>query len=339
MTIVCLALGLAAAACFTTPARSWQIAGGSLFLLHSILDGCDGELARLKFQESRLGGILDFWADNVVHVAVFSAFAVAWSTAVDSRGRWFSARWPSRGRFCAPAFIYAYAMRPPRRRRACPDHGVPTKRSRLSELLDALARRDFIYFVLVLALFGKAYWFVAPASVGTLGFFFALLVMALKRARRDAGGRRDGTGSRRAAPPRRRGPRAADGRRLRLHRSPGEARDDAGSEPQPDAELRRLRDDLQTTAREYPAMLTAALREGRAFESTAGEGTDLWGHPVLYRRHQDGFLLIQPRPRRATRRNRLRRSSRGRRADEEPCRNPDADQVFSDRGDLRTCAK
>ena len=28
------------------------------------LDGCDGELARLKFKESRWGGLLDFWGDN-----------------------------------------------------------------------------------------------------------------------------------------------------------------------------------------------------------------------------------------------------------------------------------
>src|SRR4029453_9313357 len=64
ITIVCLALGLAAAAGFGVPGRSWQIAGGILFLLHSILDGCDGELARLKFQESRLGGGLEFLGDK-----------------------------------------------------------------------------------------------------------------------------------------------------------------------------------------------------------------------------------------------------------------------------------
>ena len=55
MTLVTAALGLTAAWLFASPALARQIAGGVLFLLHSILDGCDGELARLKFQESRLG--------------------------------------------------------------------------------------------------------------------------------------------------------------------------------------------------------------------------------------------------------------------------------------------
>ena len=55
MTLFSIAVGLAGALFFLTPTRGSEIAGAVLFLLHSILDGCDGELARLKFQESRLG--------------------------------------------------------------------------------------------------------------------------------------------------------------------------------------------------------------------------------------------------------------------------------------------
>ena len=66
-------IGLAGAAFFVSPRPALQFTGALLFLLHSILDGCDGELARLKFQESRFGGVLDFWGDNVVHSAVFAS--------------------------------------------------------------------------------------------------------------------------------------------------------------------------------------------------------------------------------------------------------------------------
>jgi hypothetical protein len=55
----------------------------------------------------------------------------------------------------------------------------PERRSKLAQVLDALARRDFIYLVMILALFGKAYWFLAPTAIGTPAFFVALLVMAL----------------------------------------------------------------------------------------------------------------------------------------------------------------
>ena len=48
-----------------------KIAGSLVFLLTSILDGCDGEVARAKQMMSKLGGWLDLLGDNVVHVAVF----------------------------------------------------------------------------------------------------------------------------------------------------------------------------------------------------------------------------------------------------------------------------
>ena len=184
MTFVCLALGLAAAAAFASPAWLRQVAGGALFLLHSILDGCDGELARLKFQESRLGGVLDFWADNTVHVAVFSAFAVAWSRVAGATWPLWLGALAVAGTVACATFVYFYAMRPR------PGGGPilttlsPARRSRLTTILDALARRDFIYLVMVLALFGRAYWMLAPTAVGTPVFFLALVAMSFG-ARRE----------------------------------------------------------------------------------------------------------------------------------------------------------
>src|SRR2546429_9887154 len=71
MTLTSVAVGLAGAPFFLGEAPALQLTGAMLFLAHSVLDGCDGELARLKFQQSRRGAILDFWGDNTVHVAVF----------------------------------------------------------------------------------------------------------------------------------------------------------------------------------------------------------------------------------------------------------------------------
>ena len=75
MTLVSLTIGLLGAPFFLSAEPLQQIAGSLLFLTHSILDGCDGELARLKFQESPTGARLDFWGDNLVHVAVFGCMA------------------------------------------------------------------------------------------------------------------------------------------------------------------------------------------------------------------------------------------------------------------------
>ena len=194
MTVVTAALGLAAAWSFASPALPRQIAGGLLFLLHSILDGCDGELARLKFKESRLGGTLDFWGDNVVHVAVFSAFAIAWSAACGQSWPLVLGALAVSGTVLGAGFVYMYAMRPRPAAGPLLTTVSPSHRSRLTAALDAVARRDFIYIVMVLALFGKGYWFLAAASVGTPGFFLTLLFVALTSRLRSASGPRSRSG-------------------------------------------------------------------------------------------------------------------------------------------------
>ncbi len=179
VTFVIAALGLAAAWSFASPAPGRQVAGGLLFLLHSILDGCDGELARLKFRESRLGGTLDFWGDNVVHVAVFSAFALAWSSASGESWPLALGALAVSGTVLSAGFVYVYAQRPRAGGESLLARASASRQSRMARILTAVSGRDFIYLVMVLALFGKAYWFLASAAVGTPGFFVAMLVAAL----------------------------------------------------------------------------------------------------------------------------------------------------------------
>ena len=50
----------------------WGLAGAALFQLQSIVDGVDGELARLLHKESRFGFWYDVGVDNVTHMAVFA---------------------------------------------------------------------------------------------------------------------------------------------------------------------------------------------------------------------------------------------------------------------------
>jgi phosphatidylglycerophosphate synthase len=184
MTGLSVAVGLAGAPFFASAQPRFQFAGALLFLLHSILDGCDGELARLKFQESRLGGILDFWGDNVVHCAVFASLAAGWSRdAADARPLVAGAM-AIAGTLLSAGFVARYAMGGAADR---PQFTSVTRRaqSRLSRFADMLARRDFIYLVVLLSAFGKARWFLSMAAIGAPLFFLALLTI-------EASGRRLG---------------------------------------------------------------------------------------------------------------------------------------------------
>jgi hypothetical protein len=55
--------------------------------------------------------------------------------------------------------------------------------NRLARLLDAASRRDFIYLVLVLALFGKSNWFLLLAALGAPIFFILLVFLAVRERR------------------------------------------------------------------------------------------------------------------------------------------------------------
>jgi Phosphatidylglycerophosphate synthase len=159
MTGVSLAVGLAGAPFFLSAVPEWQVAGALLFLLHSILDGCDGEIARLKFLESSGGAALDFWGDNAVHVSVFGCMALGWSIASGSP-------WPLFLGVVAVAstLVAAFAVEP-HKVDAGPAQSVA--RSAGARMADALANRDFIYLIIALAAFGRSAWFLVLVAVGT----------------------------------------------------------------------------------------------------------------------------------------------------------------------------
>jgi phosphatidylglycerophosphate synthase len=173
MTALSVGIGLLGAPCFVSADPLVQLAGALLFLTHSILDGCDGELARLKFLESQSGAVLDFWGDNLVHVAVFLCMAIGWSNDV-------SAAWPLlvgavaiAGTVAAAAALGAHRLGGQARE---------AEPSSVTRLTDTLAHRDFIYLIVALAAAGKSWWFLALAAGGTP--IFALLCLWARVTRR-----------------------------------------------------------------------------------------------------------------------------------------------------------
>src|SRR5262249_53932657 len=155
MTLVSVTIGLASAPFFLSSLPAWQLAGALIFLSHSILDGCDGELARLKFLHSRLGALLDFWGDNLVHVAVFSCIAIGWSLDV-------GAAWPLviGGIACLATLASAGVMF----ERTAQDRA--SNGSAGARLIDRLANRDFIYLLILVSAFGKARWLLVTVAAG-----------------------------------------------------------------------------------------------------------------------------------------------------------------------------
>lgn len=181
MTFVCMLIGLAAAPFFLADPGRLQVIGGLLFVAHSVLDGCDGELARLTFRESRFGGLFDFASDNAVHVVIFGCMGWGWYVA--GGGLWPIALGISAvlGAGGSALAVYWLTLRrkPGGAGPVYTSVAGPQRRSeRLTRMLDNLSRRDFIYLVFVLSIFGKADWFLAVAGIGAPVFLLLVLVVA-----------------------------------------------------------------------------------------------------------------------------------------------------------------
>ena len=182
MTLLSTSLGILGAAFFLGQTRAAYVPGALLVWLHSVLDGCDGELARVRCQESDLGSDLDFWGDNLVHLALFSCLGIGFwldggrvhalvLAAVADLGVLASAwtAWQRRLKLRAAA--------------AAPEAGVADEavgnglESKLARLSNALAQRDFLYLLVVLALVDCVYEFLWAAAIGSLLYFAVMLYL------------------------------------------------------------------------------------------------------------------------------------------------------------------
>lgn len=90
MSVLLIAIGLAAGWLFSRGSYLTGVLAALLSVAASILDGCDGELARLQYKESRLGCWLDTLGDYIYYFAIFTGLAIGVSRGSHSGFLWWS---------------------------------------------------------------------------------------------------------------------------------------------------------------------------------------------------------------------------------------------------------
>jgi hypothetical protein len=78
VTLISIALGVLAAACFATGERPWMVAGGVLIYFAFVFDCVDGQVARYARKFGVLGAWLDATFDRFKEYVVFAGLAVGW---------------------------------------------------------------------------------------------------------------------------------------------------------------------------------------------------------------------------------------------------------------------
>jgi phosphatidylglycerophosphate synthase len=172
VTLFNVAIGLAGAYLFSRGGYGAHVAGSLIFLLCVILDGVDGEVARLKLKETVFGRYLDIITDNIVHVALFIGIALGVARKTGNE-QYLYVLGILLGGFALCAIAVGRAVRP----------GSDEIRSKaLDKLTGLLANRDFAYLLIIFALLNGLEWFLMSAAAGT--YFFAASVFFLDLHRR-----------------------------------------------------------------------------------------------------------------------------------------------------------
>jgi phosphatidylglycerophosphate synthase len=176
ITLIGMSIGLIGALFLSFPGYWCKLIGASLFLTCIIVDGVDGEIARLTLKESAFGHYLDVTTDNIVHAAIFAG--IAFGLYHDSGNRlYINSLWVLLGGFflCLIAGYQCILKLDPETLKNSP---------RILRIMALATSRDFAYLVFLLAIFGRLSWFLLGAAVGSYLFAIGLWVITYQEKRR-----------------------------------------------------------------------------------------------------------------------------------------------------------
>ncbi|MBI3547426.1 MAG: CDP-alcohol phosphatidyltransferase family protein [Elusimicrobia bacterium] len=168
ITTASLAVGLLGAGLLAAGSYGLSVAGAACLWLSCILDGCDGEVARIKLQCSDKGASYDLLADHICHAATFAGIiANVVRRQPDHPWLWPAALFMTGVGACMTSVWWLVLRRP------------DSERKRLERVFERVASRDYVYLVAGLVLIDRLEWFVWAAAFGAHLFWMGLWWIAL----------------------------------------------------------------------------------------------------------------------------------------------------------------
>ncbi|HXU05881.1 MAG TPA: CDP-alcohol phosphatidyltransferase family protein [Polyangia bacterium] len=196
ITLVAAAFGLVGCALIAAGGYAAMVAGFACQHLQSVLDGCDGELARVRMQQSKLGAWLDTFVDDVLNVLITVAIGIGLYRS--GAGAWAAAVGIAGGAMLVASNLII--MSDMRRQRASGDlmdmvwwfsggkklgaaaASTPDKKPGIGDILFAMGRRDSALLLwLVFALVGLPILALIMATIVALAWFVASVVQLVLR--------------------------------------------------------------------------------------------------------------------------------------------------------------
>ncbi|MBT3923118.1 MAG: CDP-alcohol phosphatidyltransferase family protein [Nitrospina sp.] len=167
ITFLSLLLGLGSAWCFFQGTYFSGLSGSLLLLVSAWVDCTDGEIARLKFMETPWGARFDIFCDNIVHFFVFFSIGMGVFFATGDPIFKLYGGLAVYGSLVAFMILSGIIVK----NKQAAGQGEPSE----SNLIDQVANRDFIYFLLVMAWLDRLDIFILLTAIGAN--VFALYLM------------------------------------------------------------------------------------------------------------------------------------------------------------------
>jgi len=141
ISLMSFVIGIIGACMFSLSGYVWTIVAGLVIQLASIVDGCDGEVARLRLQSSNFGGwfdtILDRYADTMVVAGVSFGYWLAHPHFAIWLGAIFALTGFIMASYTKKEFVIRYQSKPP------------------GGVLGKLIKRDLRIFIIMLGAFAN----------------------------------------------------------------------------------------------------------------------------------------------------------------------------------------
>jgi phosphatidylglycerophosphate synthase len=173
VTLANTALGFGCAAMLASTSYWLRLLGAALFVVSITLDGVDGELARLRMVETRFGGKLDVFTDNLVHVAIFAGLMIGCYRLNHSAAYLY----------LLLILLIGFGLCAVSVDRALRVAGDST--GRWISKVERATGRDFAYLVLILALANRLAWFAWTAAIGSYAFALVLRILTNRQQQRS----------------------------------------------------------------------------------------------------------------------------------------------------------
>jgi len=168
ITLLSFLVGLLAVWGFAHGSYGASVGAALLLPVILVLDCLDGAVARLRFQESRLGAVLDLQGDSVLNLLLFWGMVIGCYRAT---GQLF---FLGLGLPLSVGYVACWWLTQPSPQASSRNPGQPQPPlGFVDRLLNEAVSRDFFYIILVMALIRRLPWLVVALAVGTN--IFALL--------------------------------------------------------------------------------------------------------------------------------------------------------------------